>query len=250
MIYAHEIVKNWKKVENADLTIGYIYIITCMINEKIYIGKTMKYRKCCGRNYHYKFGYKGRFLEHLRDAFDPSNGQYDAKFHRAIRKYGKENFVVELLIKCKVEELDMYETRYIKQWKTTDIKMGYNTTDGGEGGRMTEEVIEKIRNTVNERYKNPEYKQRVIYARIKSAGEQAKNGAFRRTNISKTLPPYIHECKNVGYRVYRKGSANISQVLGQFTDSKKTKEENLGSAIQFAIARGLINAADYQQQRP
>jgi ABC-type transport system involved in cytochrome bd biosynthesis fused ATPase/permease subunit len=64
----------------------------------------------------------------------------DHKFHRAIRKYGEENFLVEevLIVSTPTKEilkkkLDYVEMRLIKKLETH--KCGYNSTDGGEGGR-------------------------------------------------------------------------------------------------------------------
>jgi group I intron endonuclease len=51
--------------------------------------------------------------------------------HKAIRKYGENNFKIELLEECNVsslEELGLIETRYINE-----LNPEYNMTTGGEG---------------------------------------------------------------------------------------------------------------------
>lgn len=74
----------------------------------------------------------------------------DHKFHRAIRKYGEENFTVEevMWVEAPTKEalkakLDYLEMRFIKRFNTKID--GYNSTDGGEGalGAIRSEVTRK-----------------------------------------------------------------------------------------------------------
>jgi group I intron endonuclease len=69
---------------------------------------------------------------------------------RAIKKYGKENFIKEVLEHCKT--LDILEERE-KFWikELDSIKLGYNLTEGGTGGDTftnndsKEEIREKLK---------------------------------------------------------------------------------------------------------
>lgn len=61
--------------------IGRIYLVTCELTGKWYFGQTIK-------------SIQSRFNEHFRSAQRGS----DHKFHRAIRKYGEENFLVEKVL--------------------------------------------------------------------------------------------------------------------------------------------------------
>jgi len=55
------------------------------------------------------------------------------RFHSAIRKYGKDNFLLEVLETCKSEgEMRKKEIGYIEKYNT--MKFGYNATAGGSGG--------------------------------------------------------------------------------------------------------------------
>ena len=67
---------------------AYIYIITNIINNKQYVGKTSK-------------DIQRRFNEHISKSKDENNIQ---PLYRAIRKYGIENFSLELLEECSLEE--------------------------------------------------------------------------------------------------------------------------------------------------
>lgn len=64
----------------------------------------------------------------------------DTYFHRAIKKYGYENFTYEVLFWTTSKDknnlkviLDALERFYIRKFKSNDRKYGYNGTSGGEG---------------------------------------------------------------------------------------------------------------------
>lgn len=114
---------------------GYIYKITCLVTNKVYIGQTSE-------------TLDKRFKRHIRIALSGS-GYY---LHSAIRKYGPENFVIEELGSFVAENkqelkviLDEAEKDFIKKFDS--FEKGYNLTMGGEGGlgrSLTEETKEKI----------------------------------------------------------------------------------------------------------
>lgn len=109
---------------------GNIYIIKNNINDKVYIGKTFKSVQC-------------RFKEHIRESRKDRNE--NRKLHRAIRKYGEDNFYIEEL-EINIEEniLSNKEIKYINMFNS--FNEGYNTTMGGEGTRTIDipdkEIIE------------------------------------------------------------------------------------------------------------
>lgn len=54
----------------------------------------------------------------------------------AIKKYGKENFVKEVLQECNtLQELDNAERFWIKETNSLDRYIGYNIAEGGTGGK-------------------------------------------------------------------------------------------------------------------
>lgn len=99
---------------------GYIYKITNLINNKIYIGQT-------------KHTIEQRFKSHVKQA--KANIKSDHSIlHEAIRKYGEENFKTEFLDEaCSKEELDIKEKYWIKELKSQNKNIGYNITQGGDG---------------------------------------------------------------------------------------------------------------------
>lgn len=87
-----------------------IYKITNNITKESYIGQSINIKK--------------RFAEHKK-------AKDDYAIHRAIRKYGENNFSYEIIEECKKEELFEKEKYWIKYYNT--YSNGYNETEGGEG---------------------------------------------------------------------------------------------------------------------
>lgn len=106
---------------------GYIYKITNILNQKSYIGKTIRDPEI-------------RWNEHKQDNKHPN-----LPLQRAFKKYGINSFSFEIIEEVKEELLDEREKYYIKKFNT--YKQGYNATLGGEGGvthTLPKEEIEKI----------------------------------------------------------------------------------------------------------
>ena len=93
-----------------------IYKVTNIINNKIYIGQSKNIKK--------------RFKNHhIVDYNNKNNCCYNTKFYQALRKYGLENFQVEVL-ELTNEELDKKEIQHIQKYDS--FKNGYNSTEGGQ----------------------------------------------------------------------------------------------------------------------
>lgn len=109
-----------------------IYKVTCLINNKIYIGLTK-------RTLHI------RKTQHLKDSKNGCN----FIFHKAIRKHNKENFIWEIIEECNnFEELKQKEIYWINFFNSNNFKKGYNMTSGGEGTlnkKHSEETKQKIK---------------------------------------------------------------------------------------------------------
>ena len=94
----------------------YIYKITNLVNNKIYIGKTKNIEKRWKRHiYLAKTGFKRHLYE-------------------AMRKYGIDNFSIEIIDECKDGEEDIREKYWIRKTQSYKNTIGYNKSFGGEGG--------------------------------------------------------------------------------------------------------------------
>ena len=117
-----------------------IYLITNRLNGKQYVGQTMK-------------TLKERMAGHL------CGDQY---IDNALKKYGIENFTVEILDECStVDELNEREIVRIAEFDTLHPN-GYNLTTGGDNASPTDKVRKKISDTLKEYYEqHPEVLQRI-----------------------------------------------------------------------------------------
>jgi len=109
-----------------------IYKITNKINGKIYIGKTIK-----------------SLNTRLKEHYKTSKINCRSPFHKAIKKYGKENFISEIIFNCNnVQELNEMEKYFICNYKAQYHL--YNISSGGDGGNIIgihpnkNEIIKKI----------------------------------------------------------------------------------------------------------
>jgi len=108
---------------------GYIYKIINQINKKEYVGCTIT-------------TLKKRFEEH---AWRCVKTDSNTKFCNSVRKYGFENFVIELIEECDANVIYDRERYYIDLFKTYEI--GLNSTVGCEGClgyKHSKEIREKI----------------------------------------------------------------------------------------------------------
>ncbi len=114
--------------QSASGATGVIYVITCLVNGKQYVGQTRQ-------------SLKMRIDQHKRGSRRGRPG-IDA----AIAKYGwsDETFKVEVLEVCPVEMLNEREIFWIATLNSKTPN-GYNLTDGGDGGlNPSEETRAKI----------------------------------------------------------------------------------------------------------
>ena len=115
----------------------YIYKITNKINNKIYIGQTIK-------------NINLRWQRHYTDAL---SNRVNTKFAKAIRKYGKDNFIIEEIDTAQSkEELNQKEIYWIYYYNS--ILEGYNSVDGGGDSNTykykTEEEMKEIKEKIRQ----------------------------------------------------------------------------------------------------
>lgn len=92
---------------------GYIYLVSNLINSKIYVG------------------------QHKSAVFDSTYLGSGKQIKNAIKKYGKENFKVDLIEEASnPEDLNNLEIQYVALYKATDPNIGYNMSAGGYVPRL------------------------------------------------------------------------------------------------------------------
>lgn len=98
-----------------DAEKGRIYKITNKENGLIYIGCTVN-------------SLEKRFGEHLSRCF---TSEHKSKLYNSMKKYGQENFTIELIEECDLNVIYETEKKYIESYDS--YNNGLNSTIGGEG---------------------------------------------------------------------------------------------------------------------
>lgn len=173
-----------------------IYKTTNIINNKVYIGQDKNNRQ------HY-FG-SGNLIK------------------RAIKKYGKDNFIKEILCVCDtMDDLNNMERFFINKYKSTEREIGYNIAVGGTNGVMlnrkhTDETKEKMRLSSLGRKKSKEH---CINIGLSQKGRIISNEEKRKRSENSPLKG-IKKCP-LSLEVKKKIS---NSKIGKFP-SKETKEK-------------------------
>ena len=172
---------------------GVIYKIANTINGKIYIGRTQQ-------------KLDRRITQHKYDSKKGSLG-----IGAAIRKYGWENFTVEVIEKCLVEKLNEREIFWIAELNSK-APNGYNLTDGGEG------------------LVNPSEE-----ARAKMSANRPDVSGKNNPNYGKKTPPEVCakiSASNKGKHSERKGKKNspetCAKISANHADVSGEKNPNYG----------------------
>tara|TARA_A100001015_G_scaffold319696_2_gene443444 strand:- start:3349 stop:4083 length:735 start_codon:yes stop_codon:yes gene_type:complete len=229
--------------------LGDIYLITNIINEVKYVGQAVHFVNL-KNNKKKKWGYLGRWNDHINKAKNYVEGVYKSTcryLDSAIRKYGENNFKIEVLKVCKIEELNHWEEHYIKELNTLEPN-GYNLTTGGLSHRKSESTkklmseimkikgghlhTEETKKKISENLKsNSEFQKNLLERNKKKIGvPQAKQP--RKNASDNDLPKYISSKKRkgefVGYVVHPPKLKTKT-----FTNSINTPEENLRLAKEY-----------------
>jgi group I intron endonuclease len=113
----------------------FVYRITNSVDGKIYVGKTNNLKR--------------RKIEHISEA---ARDRRKNHLYNAIRKYGVEVFAFQVLAEFAEEEVAYEAERFfIAFFNTTDKRVGYNRTLGGEGVRHTPEGRKRISEAAKKR---------------------------------------------------------------------------------------------------
>lgn len=237
----------------------YIYLIHNILNNKVYVGKTNDPPH--------------RWRKHLETAgSDRERERY--YIHRAIAKYGVDNFVF-----CILQQLDnendqnLAEQYWIKFFNSKNNKYGYNLTDGGEGttGRViseatrqkmrekatgrkhTEETKELLKQISTGRKHTPEAKAKMSAANI---GKVLSDDHCEKISKARKGMIFTEEHKeNISKGKTGKYMSNNNPFFGK-THTEEVKEKSRGesneqaklTAVKVIEIREKYNSGNYSQQ--
>jgi len=208
----------------------YVYKTTNLITKKIYIGKRSRKNNRFGKNY---FG-SGKIIS------------------AAIKKYGIENFTKEVIEYCEVKLLNEREKYWIAYFNSTDKTIGYNITNGGDGGytgpawNLGKSLSEEHRRKVSENHADISGINNPMYGKKHTEESKLKAAQTRREN------PYKHT-ESARRRMSQRGTGENNQnskltneiVMSIRNDhstlslSKITKKYNIKKAYAWKIIKRI-----------
>ena len=187
---------------------GYIYKTTNLINNRIYIG------------------------QHKCNFFDTNYKGSGKLIRRAFKKYGKDNFCVELIEECNsLESLNEREIFYIEKFNSRNEEIGYNIALGWNQITQDESVSNDISKDQKNNFSDP----------IKSKGLREK---LSLVNKGKRLScSHINKLKDINSKRIRSAEerAKLSNSLKGHYVSENTKKKIGNKARERNIGRHWFN---------
>jgi len=193
---------------------GLIYKITNLINNKIYIGQTVR-------------SLQDRFRGHINQAESNKKSKDKMVLCRAIQKYGKDNFIIEEIDKASSqEELNDLEIYYICKYDSLAKNgKGYNIAKGGLCGNLRLGLSEEEYALWREKLSKA-HRDRVL----------VNDGASYKAVPKDEVEKY----KSLGYKV---GKSPLSlESIKKFKESNGQKHKNM-----TWVNNGLENKMIYKQ---
>jgi group I intron endonuclease len=187
-----------------------IYKITNLSNGKIYVGQAVSH--ILNHKRYRPYGHEGRFRCHISEAFSTKKNQ-SHYLNNAIRKYGVNDFVVELIECCETEKSDEREIHYIKELNSL-YPNGYNLKNGGSVFTHSDESKKRVSNGV------------INYFKDKKA-ERFKDIKNIDDDIEKYIKPLNRNNQQYGWYVY------IEKCKADFGGVHIPLEKSKEDAIQF-----------------
>jgi group I intron endonuclease len=172
-----------------------IYKTTNLINGKIYIGKDTKN--------------------------NPTYLGSGVLLKKAIDKYGKENFIKEIIEKCNEHDiLNEREKYWINVFDSKNTLIGYNIAEGGHGGlTYTDETRKRISEMFKGRFVSEETKQKM---------SKSRKGKFKHTEKAKEKISKKHK----GKKLTQEHRDKISEAC-KHTPKSKEFIENMGTINKY-----------------
>lgn len=176
-----------------------IYKTTNLVNGKIYVGqhKPNKYRTYLG---------SGRV------------------FLKAIKKYGKNNFIREILEYCNKEIVDEREIYWIDKLNATNKEIGYNVLKGGNTVKWTPEMRENANKSISEKLKGKSLKESTKQ-KLSEYNKNFGNPFYGKQHSDKQKQKWSNDRKGKVYDyMFRKRSEETKNKIGKIS---KLRTSNL-----------------------
>ena len=206
-----------------------IYKYTNKINNKVYIGQSVNIER--------------RVLEHNNRAFTNGNNDFNSLLSRALRKYGLDNFIIEVIEECSIEELNEKEKFYIAQYNSCSSNHGYNLQLGGDSnlgrtGKLTFEELEaltwELKNTTI-----PQKELATKYNITNQAVSDINVGKYYVRDIEYPIRPRTIElyCSRCGCRITKDSTSGLCVKCSNISHRKVERPDAI------TLANEIINSS-------
>ena len=189
---------------------GVVYLITNLVNGKVYVGQTVQ-----------PLAY--RFRQHYYD----SNRETRKPLQKAIREYGRSNFSIEPLCSCSNQkELDLMEDLHIVLFDVLNPEKGYNLKRGGTHGHMSD-MVRALFKEQRQGSKHPRYRHDIGDPELASLYETGKTVPELSQLFSASATTVARRLENFGItlRPYeRKVSEELKQRFSQLYAGEKARD--------------------------
>lgn len=198
---------------------GIIYKITNLINNKIYIGQTIR-----------------SLIDRINDY---KNGLGNDYLNNAFKKYGFDNFKFEIIeTASSIDGLNEKEIELISKYKTTDKNIGYNIAYGGKNSIPSQETLDKM----SKAHKGIKQTDMWINKRIHSKGtKEAKKYGKEKTEEEKK---YL----SINSPKYWLGKKRDDETIKKISETKRKNGASDKMIEKFAktVYRININTNEYE----
>ncbi len=194
--------------------VGYIYKITCTVENKSYVGQTTKVASNTMKD-----PVQFRLLCHFSNSKKKSKHGHGCRLlYEAMRRHNRNKFIIKQLIVVPFDQLDDYEQKYIKS-ENTLAPNGYNLTTGGAAGS---EFCQESKDLISE----SQYGNRRAPKERKHADD---------ANLPKNITSCREKGKHIGYNVQGFPIGKRQYINKKFSSTILTLDENLLVAKQCLL---------------
>ncbi len=193
-----------------------IYKITNIATNKLYVGQAVSH--ILNHKKYRPYGMEKRLACHISEAFSSKKNQ-SQYLNNAIKKYGPQNFKVELIRVCTIKDAEHIEKEEIIK-NNSLYPNGYNLNTGGKQFAHTDESKKRVSTGV------------MNYSKDKKMGRFIGVTIDIKDNIKKYIHPLNREGEQYGwYILVQKKKADFGGVHISLDDSYKMATDFLNDIV-------------------
>lgn len=195
-----------------------IYKIVNTITGNVYIGKSVNI--------------KHRFNEHINE-LKHNKKQYNLFFQRSFNKYGSACFKLEIIEECSLDELNSREIYWISYYRNNYPFELYNISNGGDGGKMPDYIIESNKSKISVANKGKMYTKHI----------GPSNGMYNKHHSQETKQ--LISLHKKGQVPWNKGKCHSIDTIEKIRISQKGKHHSIESKHKISIKlKGVLKKSN------